>query len=98
MCLGIVGRVVALPSDHPDLADVDVAGMVRRINVALLDRDTLRPGDWILIHAGFAMDTLDEASAQATLGAVLKYREDQERVRAMGVTDLVQEAALQVGP
>jgi hypothetical protein len=29
---------------------------------------------------------------------VLKYREDQERVRAMGVTDLVQEAALQVGP
>jgi len=79
MCLGVVGRVVALPSDHPDLADVDVAGMVRRINVALLDRDALRPGDWILIHAGFAMDTLDEASAQAQISALREYTGGPDR-------------------
>ena len=54
--------------------------------------------DWATALVALGRDTLDEASAQATLGAVLKYREDQERVRAMGVTDLVQEAALQVGP
>ena len=79
MCLGIVGRVVALSSDQPDLADVDVAGMVRRINVALLDRETLRPGDWILIHAGFAMDTLDEASALEQIAALREYTGGPDR-------------------
>jgi hydrogenase expression/formation protein HypC len=79
MCLGIVGRVVALRSDQPDLADVDVAGMVRRINVALLDRETLRPGDWILIHAGFAMDTLDEATAQEQIAALREYTAGPDR-------------------
>lgn len=79
MCLGIVGRVVALPSDQPDLADVEVAGMVRRINVALLDRETLRPGDWILIHAGFAMDTLDEATAREQIAALREYTGGPQR-------------------
>jgi hydrogenase expression/formation protein HypC len=79
MCLGIVGRVVALPSDHPDLADVDVAGMVRRINVALLDRAALRPGAWVLIHAGFAMDTLDEATAHAQMSALREYTGGPDR-------------------
>ena len=36
MCLGIVGRVTALSTAHPDLAEVDVAGVVRPINVGLL--------------------------------------------------------------
>jgi hydrogenase expression/formation protein HypC len=79
MCLGIVGRVVALPSDQPDLAEVDVAGMVRPINVALLDRGALRAGDWILIHAGFAMDTLDEATARAQIAAVREYTGGPDR-------------------
>ena len=74
MCLGIVGRVVALPSDQPDLADVDVAGMVRRINVALLDRETLRPGDWILIHAGFAMERSTRRPHGADRGAARVHR------------------------
>ena len=38
MCLGIVGRVTALSTTHPDLADVDVAGVVRPINVGQIGR------------------------------------------------------------
>ncbi|MEO5940596.1 MAG: HypC/HybG/HupF family hydrogenase formation chaperone, partial [Candidatus Limnocylindrales bacterium] len=39
MCLGIPGRVVEASPDHPDLARVDVEGVVRDINMALLDED-----------------------------------------------------------
>ena len=43
-------------------------------------------------HAG--RTTLDEASVTVTLGSVLKYREDQERVLSHGVADLVRTAIL----
>lgn len=61
MCLGIPGRVVAV-REGSDLADVEVAGVVRAINVALLE-DGVRPGEHILIHSGFALErmTADEA-------------------------------------
>ena len=73
MCLGIVGRVTGLPDGHPDLADVDVAGVVRPINVGLLEAETLRPGDWVLIHAGFAMERIDEATAARQIAALRAY-------------------------
>ena len=69
MCLGLPGRVVAVPDDG-DLVDVDVAGVVRQINVALLD-GPWHPGEWILIHSGFALERMsaDEAAdAVAVLG------------------------------
>lgn len=73
MCLGLVGQVVALREDHPDLADVEVAGMTRPINVGLLDQGTLQPGDWILIQSGFAMEKIDEATASMQIKAVAEY-------------------------
>jgi MoxR-like ATPase len=45
--------------------------------------------DWAQALATLGRDSLDEPSAAATLGAVLKYREDQERVRSAGVARLV---------
>ena len=48
--------------------------------------------DWAEALATLGCDTLDEASVQATLGTVLKYREDQERVRDKGVGTLVHAA------
>jgi hydrogenase expression/formation protein HypC len=63
MCLGIPGRIVELEPGS-DLARVDVAGVVREINLALLD-GPFHPGDYILIHTGFALErmTADEAAA-----------------------------------
>lgn len=73
MCLGIAGRVVALPEDDPEIANVDVAGLVRPIHVGLLVGERLRPGDWILIHAGFAMEKIDEETARRQTAALRDY-------------------------
>ncbi|MFJ2033724.1 HypC/HybG/HupF family hydrogenase formation chaperone [Streptosporangium sp. NPDC087985] len=54
-------------SDRPDLAMVDVSGVRRAINIGLLEEDSLEPGDWILIHVGFALSKIDEAEAKAAL-------------------------------
>jgi MoxR-like ATPase len=50
--------------------------------------------DWAVALATLGRATLDEATVAATLGTVLKYREDQERVRSKGVGALVQAAVL----
>jgi MoxR-like ATPase len=48
--------------------------------------------DWARALAALGRVELDEASVTATLGAVVKYREDEQRVRAHGIGDLVREA------
>ncbi|MEU0518196.1 HypC/HybG/HupF family hydrogenase formation chaperone [Streptosporangium sp. NPDC006007] len=54
-------------ADRPDLAMVDVSGVQRAINVGLLEDESLLPGDWILIHVGFALSKIDEVEAKAAL-------------------------------
>jgi hypothetical protein len=48
--------------------------------------------DWATALARLGAATIDEALVEATLGAVLKYREDHERVRDDGVAALVKVA------
>ncbi len=69
MCLAIPGQVLKIVDEPNRLAKVDVAGVVRNVNVGLLDSDgqATRAGDWVLIHVGFAMSKVDEDEAQATL-------------------------------
>jgi hydrogenase expression/formation protein HypC len=67
MCLGIPGEVVELLPDRPDLAKVDVSGVRRAINIGLLEDQVVEPGDWVLIHVGFALSKIDEDEAQAAL-------------------------------
>lgn len=66
MCLAIPGEIVEIMPDRP-LAKVDVTGVRRAVNIGLLDGERLAPGDWVLIHVGFAMSKIDEAEARATL-------------------------------
>ncbi|MEV7010948.1 HypC/HybG/HupF family hydrogenase formation chaperone [Streptosporangium sp. NPDC051022] len=54
-------------SDRPDLAMVDVSGVRRAINIGLLENEPLEPGEWILIHVGFALSKIDEVEAKAAL-------------------------------
>jgi hydrogenase expression/formation protein HypC len=67
MCLGIPGQVVELVSTNDQLARVDVAGVRRTINVGLLEDENVVPGDWVLIHVGFAMSKIDEREAEMAL-------------------------------
>ena len=68
MCLAIPGEVVELISGNNDqLALVDVVGVKRRINIGLLESEPVQPGDWVLIHVGFAMSKVDEREAAEAL-------------------------------
>jgi hydrogenase expression/formation protein HypC len=67
MCLGIPGVVVEIRTDQPDLAMVDVSGVKRAINIGLLADEKIVPGEWVLIHVGFALSKIDEDEAQAAL-------------------------------
>lgn len=77
MCLAIPGQVMEFVDEANHLAKVDVAGVVRTVNVGLLD-DT-KPGDWVLIHVGFALSRVDEDEAQATLGLLQRMGEAFEQ-------------------
>jgi len=80
MCLGIPGEIVEILEERPDLAQVDVSGVKRTINIGLLDDDPPRPGDWILIHVGFALSKIDEkeaADALEFLESIGKAYEDE---------------------
>ena len=65
MCLAIPGQIVEVVDESNRLAKVDVAGVRRTVNIGLFD--DLGPGDWVLIHVGFAISVIDEAEATATL-------------------------------
>jgi hydrogenase expression/formation protein HypC len=65
MCLGIPGRIVAT-TPGLDLGQVEVAGVVREINLALLDGPFV-PGEYILIHSGFALERMSPERAADAL-------------------------------
>ena len=61
---------------------------MRSVNVGLLDvdGDAARPGDWVLIHVGFALSKVDEEEAMATLkmlqGMGADYEAELEELKA----------------
>ncbi len=72
MCLGIPGKVVELVQDS-DLATVDVLGEKRNVNTGLIEEGVL-PGDWVLIHVGFAMQKIDSAEAESAMQGLVMMR------------------------
>jgi hydrogenase expression/formation protein HypC len=81
MCLAIPGQVLEIVDESNRLARVDVAGVRRNVNIGLLDGDGngATPGDWVLIHVGFAMSKVDEDEAKATLELLQRMGEAYEQ-------------------
>jgi len=77
MCLAIPGRVVEIVDEQALLAKVDVSGVLRNVNVGLLE--DVRPDDWVLIHVGFALSKVDEDEAHATLALLAQMGEAYEQ-------------------
>jgi hydrogenase expression/formation protein HypC len=67
MCLGIPGQIVEIVDDANSIAKVDVSGVKRNVSIMLVRPDGIEPGDWVLIHVGFAMSKIDEAEAHETM-------------------------------
>jgi hydrogenase expression/formation protein HypC len=81
MCLAIPGQVVEMVDEVHRLATVEVAGVRRTVNIGLLDveGEGVGPGDWVLIHVGFAISQVDEEEAIATRSLLERMGEDYER-------------------
>ncbi len=67
MCLAIPGKIIEIVDVGNRIAKVDVGGVRRNINTAMLDESEARVGDYVLIHVGFAMSKIDEREAEETL-------------------------------
>jgi hydrogenase expression/formation protein HypC len=62
MCLAVPMKLIEI---HGDRGVADVGGMRREVGLQLLDGP--EPGDYVLVHAGFAIQKVDEAEALKTL-------------------------------
>jgi hydrogenase expression/formation protein HypC len=91
MCLAIPGKIVEISSDNPDCALVDVVGVRRRIDLGLLQDDRPVPGDWVLIHVGFAMSKISELDAidqMNTLRALGEIDGAMQEVQGYGLEEV----------
>ena len=82
MCLGIPGQIVDVPDRQAGLATVDISGVRRSVSVALVDEPAapVEPGDWVLVHVGFALARIDEEQAQETLDLLRRGAELQQEL------------------
>ena len=87
MCLAIPGQILEITDEANRLARVDVVGVRRTVNVGLLDG--VQPGDWVLIHVGFALSRIDEEEAAATLRLLREmgseYDQELEELKASAI-------------
>ncbi|MGE5416412.1 MAG: HypC/HybG/HupF family hydrogenase formation chaperone [Acidobacteriota bacterium] len=66
MCLGVPGKVIELIDNG--MARVDVSENIVEISVRLTP--DVKLGEWVLIHAGFAMEIISEELAIETMEAI----------------------------
>jgi hydrogenase expression/formation protein HypC len=80
VCLAIPGQILEVTDEANHLARVDVAGVRRNVNVGLFDGEGgVGPGDWVLIHVGFAISKIDEEEAIATRSLLEQMGADYEQ-------------------
>ena len=61
MCLAIPGKIISI---NGDTAEIDFGGVVKQANVTMVESKT---GDWVIVHAGFAIEIMDEEEALKTI-------------------------------
>ncbi|MCQ2052610.1 MAG: HypC/HybG/HupF family hydrogenase formation chaperone [archaeon] len=61
MCLAIPGKIIAIKEQN---GDIDFGGVVKQADLSMVDANV---GDWVVVHAGFAIDVMDEREALETI-------------------------------
>jgi len=99
MCLAIPGKIEELLAEDRDLAVVSILGVRRKVDLGLIRDDRAVPGDWVLIHVGFAMSKISEADALDQMRMLTELGESEsamEEARGYGLDgseELEREAA-----
>lgn len=70
MCLSIPGKIISI---NDDIADVSIGGNIVKVGIQMLDH--IQKGDYVLIHAGFALQNIDEKEALETLQLLKEMNE-----------------------
>ena len=63
MCLAIPAKIIEFSAEEQNRALVEVVGVRRHVDTGLLADESLRTGDWVLVHVGFAMSKISEEQA-----------------------------------
>jgi hydrogenase expression/formation protein HypC len=72
MCLAVPGKILSI--DENNIANVDFGGVERPVNVSLVEVDA---GDYVIVHAGYAIQVLSEEDALQTLDIFRQMLEEQ---------------------
>lgn len=85
MCLSIPSKVTKI--DHEsNMATVDTMGVSRDASLDLMEEDSVKVGDFVLLHIGFIMNKIDEEDAIASLETykeILSMMDEEERQKAI---------------
>ena len=77
MCLGIPGKILTIYEDHGTrMAQIDFGGVSREVCIEVIPE--AKPGDWTIVHAGFALNLLSEDEANETLEMLREISELSE--------------------
>jgi len=90
MCLAIPGKIIDVIQGIPTLGTVEVGGVRRKVDLGLLQDNMPAPGDWVLIHVGFAMSKISEEEAleqMRTLAMLGEAEQAMQEVRGYGLDD-----------
>jgi hydrogenase expression/formation protein HypC len=96
MCLAIPGKIIEISAENPSLALVDVVGVRRHVDLALLEDDQPKPGDWVLIHVGYAMSKISEEDAAEQMRTLEMLGEKEgavQEVRGYGLEEAASKPA-----
>ncbi|MCL2712498.1 MAG: HypC/HybG/HupF family hydrogenase formation chaperone [Methanomassiliicoccaceae archaeon] len=61
MCLAIPGKITSMTDDT---AEIDFGGVMKHANITMVNANV---GDWVVVHAGFAIEIMDEEEAMRTI-------------------------------
>ncbi|QSR87300.1 HypC/HybG/HupF family hydrogenase formation chaperone [Candidatus Methylacidiphilum infernorum] len=87
MCLAIPGKIVEVlnSGENPFMhfAVVEVSSVRRKINIELIQEEGIHPGDWVLVHVGFALAKISESEAREQLQMLAKLGEKQQALQEL---------------
>jgi hydrogenase expression/formation protein HypC len=73
MCLGVPGRILSVEDGALRTGRVDFDGVVREVMLSYVPE--ARPGDYVLVHVGFALSVVDEEEARRVLELIAEMEE-----------------------
>jgi hydrogenase expression/formation protein HypC len=85
MCLSIPSRVTKIDKES-NMATVDTMGVSREASLDLIEEDSVKIGDYVLLHIGFVMNKIDQEDAMLSLQTyqeILAAMDEEERTKTI---------------